>query len=114
MLLLSVMVGFLRIFPPTVHVYGNSNTNEHALSCPTRAFPTIRHNDIRDLTAKLISEVCHNVSKEPSLQPESHFLSVLALNWDDGAHLDIKASGFWDGQFQSSFYDVGIFDPYAL
>ena len=30
-------------------------------------FPSIRHNEVRDLTAKLLSEVCHNVEVEPNL-----------------------------------------------
>jgi len=63
---------------PSNCVCGKSNTIEHALSCPNGAFPTIRHNEIRDLTFELMSEICHNVSKEPSLQPLS-FLSVLAI-----------------------------------
>ena len=33
---------------------------EHALSCPTSGFPIIRHNEIRDLTASLMTEVCHS------------------------------------------------------
>ena len=33
----------------------------HALSCPHGAFPIIYHNDVHNLTAKLLSEVCHNV-----------------------------------------------------
>ncbi len=28
-------------------------------------FPTIRHNEIRDITASLLTEVCHNVATEP-------------------------------------------------
>eukprot|EP00731_Ephydatia_muelleri_P021915 Em0014g506a len=42
---------------------------EHALSCPLGGFPSIRHNEIHDLTANLMTEVCHNVSIEPHLQP---------------------------------------------
>ena len=42
---------------------------EHALSCPTGGFPIIRHNEIRDITASLMTEVCHSVSVEPLLQP---------------------------------------------
>jgi len=57
-----------------------------------------------------MSEVCHDVSKEPSLQPLSgESLSLRNCNQDDGAQLDIKASGFWGGQFQSSFFDVRIY-----
>ena len=46
---------------PVSCVCGRSNDIEHALSCPNGAFPTIRHNDIRDLTVELMSEVCHDV-----------------------------------------------------
>ena len=85
-----------------------------ALSCPNGAFPTKRLNDIRDLTVELMLKVCHDVSKEPSLQPLSgESLSLRTCNRDDGARLDIKASGFWGGRFQSSFFDVRIFNPYA-
>ena len=38
---------------------------EHALSCAKGAFPTIRNNEIRDLTAHLITEVCNDVRIEP-------------------------------------------------
>ena len=74
----------------------------------------IRYNDIRDLTAELMSEVCHDVSKELSLQPlNGEPLSFRTCNRDDGARLDIKAFCFWGGQFQSSFFDVRIFNPFA-
>ena len=36
-------------------------TVEHAFSCSFGGFPTIRHNELRDITAALLSEVCHNV-----------------------------------------------------
>ena len=80
---------------PSNCVCGRSNTVEHALSCPNGAFPTIRHNGIRDLTAELMSEVCHHVTTEPSLQPlNEESLSLCTSNRDTGARLDIKASGF--------------------
>ena len=44
-------------------------TVEHAFSCSCRGFPTLRHNDIRDITASMLTEVCHNVCVEPELQP---------------------------------------------
>jgi len=99
---------------PSNCVCGRSNTVEHALSCPNGAFPTIRHNNIRDLTAELMAEVCHDITTEPSLQPlNEESLSLRTNNCDAGAHLDIKVSGFWGGRFQSSFFDVRIFNPYA-
>ena len=89
---------------PVSCVCGRSNNIEHALSCPNGAFPTIRHNDIRDLTAELMSEVCHDVSTEPPLQPLSgESLSLRTANQDVGARLDIKASGFWGSRFEPTF-----------
>ena len=35
-----------------------------ALSCAKGGFPTIRHNEIRNLTASLLTEVCSNVRNE--------------------------------------------------
>ena len=61
-----------------------------------------------------MSEVCHYVSTEPPLQPlsgESLFLRI--ANQDVGAHLDIKASGFWGSRFEPTLFDVRIFNRYA-
>ena len=54
---------------PSSCVCGNKFTTNHALICHTGGYPTIRHNEVRDFTANLLSEVCHNVSREPCLQP---------------------------------------------
>ena len=108
------MVGLLRIFLSAVSVADPTTLNIYALSCPNGAFPTIRHNDIRDLTAELMSEVCHDVSTEPPLQPLSgESLSLRTANQDVSARLDIKASGFWGSRFEPTFFDVRIFNPYA-
>ena len=48
---------------------GKVFTVEHALSCPKGGFPILRHNEIRDFTASLLTEVCHDVRVEPELQP---------------------------------------------
>ena len=37
--------------------------------CPFGGFSTIGYNEVRDLTASLLTEVCHNVVTEPSLWP---------------------------------------------
>jgi len=41
------------------------------LIVPYHGFPSIRHNDARDLTAELLSEICHNVEVEPPLNGET-------------------------------------------
>ena len=50
-------------------VCGKRFTVEHALGCPCGGFPSIRHNEFRDITAELLTEVCHSVGVEPTLQP---------------------------------------------
>eukprot|EP00731_Ephydatia_muelleri_P023412 Em0015g995a len=75
---------------------------EHVLSCPKGGYPSIRHNEIRDLTAALLSEVCHNVSTEPHLQPTTgEVMSGLSANIQDGARLDIAADGFWGSRHEN-------------
>ena len=79
---------------------------EHILSCPIGGFPTIRHNEIHDVTATLLSEVCHDVAVEPHLQSlEGEIFSYATANYRDGTRLDIVASRFWGGRFERSFYD---------
>ena len=69
---------------------GDPFSMNHALSCPKGGFPSICHNEIRDLTANLLSEVCHSVSTEPHLQPISgETLTGTSANVEDGARLDI-------------------------
>ena len=56
------------------------------------------HNEIRDLTANLMAEVCHNVSIEQTLQPiTGETFSTLSANTEDGARSDIARSGWFLG-----------------
>ena len=76
-------------------------------------FPTIRHNELRDLTASLLSVVCHNVAIEPRLQPLNgeSMTHRTAITTDD-ARLDIRARGFWSTS-QDAYFDVRVFHPNA-
>ena len=79
---------------PTNCSCGSSFSVEHALSCPKGGFPSLRHNEVRDLTANLIDEVCHNVSIEPHLQSLSgEDLHGASANTKAGARLDVAACG---------------------
>ena len=76
----------------------------HALSCPKGGFPIIRHNELRDLCAEPLTEVCPSVSIEPHLQPlNGEQLSTRMANTDDGARLDVAANGFWGGRLSAHF-----------
>ena len=48
---------------------GEEFTCDHAMICKTGGFVSLRHNELRDITGKLMSEVCKNVETEPQLQP---------------------------------------------
>ena len=99
---------------PAHCVCGKQFSVDHALSCPCGGFPSIRHNEIRNITAHLMSEVCHNVGIEPLLQPLSgESLEYRSANREDGARLDVMSQGFWAGDRQCAFFDVRVFNPFA-
>ena len=83
------------------------------MTCRKGGYPIIRHNEVRDLTANLLTEVCHNVAREPNLQPITHevFLHQSA-NTDENARFDIRATGFWSRALEALF-DIRIFHPNA-
>ena len=73
----------------------------------------MRHNDLRDITAGLLSRVCSDVATEPPLQPLSgEVITPKSANRQDDARADIHARGFW-GRRQSAFLDVRVFHPNA-
>ena len=93
---------------------GEAQSLNHALSCSKGAMPSIRHNQIRDLLARFLTEVCPNVAIEPALQPLSgETFPLRSANMDDGARLDIKAQNFWDNSRSSAFFDVRVFNSHA-
>ena len=58
------------------------------MNCPSGGFPSIRHNEVRDLTSAFLSEVCHNVHTEPTLQPlQGEHLKYKSANGEVGARL---------------------------
>jgi len=99
---------------PTHCACNKAFSMSHDLSCPHSAFPIIHHNDVQDLTAKLMSEVCHDVQVEPYL----HLLSGESLCYksavhEDDARVDIRAAGFWNCRHHHSFFDVQVFNVFA-
>ena len=93
---------------------GHPFTVEHHLLCPTGGFLSIRHNEVRDNTASLLSEVCHGVSTELNMQPllgesMSHHSAIT----DNGVRLDNGVHGFWGGRFGKSYFDIRVLNPCA-
>ena len=81
---------------------------QHSMSCEKRGFVTIRHNDVRDLTANILSEVCYDTEIEPTLVPLSgEDLSNRTANRSNKARLDVRARGFWE-RGQQVFFDLRV------
>ena len=101
-------------------VYGISQTCacgqpfsvNHALVCKCGGYIGYRHDQLRDLTANLLQEVCVNVAVEPQLQPLQGEELGRSANADDSARLDIRATGFWN-HAQDAFFDIRVFYPFA-
>ena len=83
------------------------------MSCKKGRFVSIRHNDLRDITARIVSEVCKDTEIEPKLLPLSgEELHGRTTNRSNEARLDIRARGFWE-KGQQAFFDVRVFDTNA-
>ena len=111
---LCLRYGFAPPNLPSHCVCGKDFSVSHAFICPHGAFPILRHNDVRDLTGKLLSEVSHDVQVEPHLQPLSgevlHHCSAVV---EDDAGVEIRASSFWQCSHHNTFFDVRVFNCFA-
>ena len=88
---------------PSHCVCGASFSADHAMICRHGGLTFIRHNELRNLTASWLHEVCHDVVVEPPLQPlTSKALVPAPANRRDDARADIHARGFW-GRQQGTF-----------
>ena len=98
---------------PVRCVWGSLFSPDHALICPFGGYPTIRHNEIRDLLGVLLSDVCHNVAVEQRLTPQSgEVFCHRSSSTSPEARLDVRACGFWT-RHEDAFFDVRVFHPNA-
>ena len=83
---LCLCYGWLPSDLPTQCVCGQGFSVDHSMNCPTGGYPTLRHNELRDFTAAILSEVCTDVCVEPPLQSLSgETLTYATANREDGA-----------------------------
>ena len=66
---LCLRFGWQPVYLPQTCFCGKPFCVEHAFTCTCGGFPSIRHNEARDLTASLLSEACSDVGVKPALQP---------------------------------------------
>ena len=92
---------------------GQAFSVDHALSCASGGYSVLRHNELRNFTASILQEVCHDVALEPPLQPLSGEQLHRAANASEESRLDISARAFWGDRFTGSLFDVRVFHPNA-
>ena len=89
---------------------GDPLSVDHAMCCHKSGFPTLHHNEIRNMSANLLREVCPNTCTEPGLQPfNSETFQLRTANTDE-ARVDIRTEGFWTSA-QVAFFYIRVFHP---
>ena len=95
---------------PITCVCGSRFDVSHALPCKRGGFVTLRHNEVRDITANLLNEVCTDVKIEPILaEMKGELISERTGNRSREARLDVSAVNFWVTG-QRAFFDIRVFD----
>ena len=91
---LRLRYGWVLPNMPSTCCYSAKMDVQHVMSCK-RGFVTLRHNDLRDLTANLLSNGCSDVEIEQKLLPVTgeNFWNRTA-NTRTEARLDIRSRGF--------------------
>ena len=85
---------------------------DHALSCPKGGVIVIRHNEVRNFTAELLSECYRNVHLEPTLTPLTGETFPASTITTDEARVEVAARGVWT-KSQMAFFDIRVFNPTA-
>ena len=93
-------------------ICGQTNTIDHCLICKKGGFVSLRHNTLRDTTAKLLSDICKDVQIEPPLLPLTGEILPSSSNITDDARLDVSARGFWT-PLGRAFFDIRVLHPGA-
>lgn len=92
---------------------GSPFNQNHAMTCKRGGFVCMRHDEVRDVTAQMLKEVCHDGTVEPMLLPlQGEHLARRTANVSNEARVDVSARGFWT-RGQRAYFDIRIFDPMA-
>ena len=93
---------------PKTCACSKQNSIDHALTCKKGGYVSLRHNQVRDLEAHWLSDVCTGTYTEPKLLPLSgERFSYKSANIADDARSDIVTRGFWS-TMDRSFFDIRI------
>ena len=84
------------------------------MNCQCGEFPSIHHNELRNITAELWTETSSNVLIEPPFQPlTGEQLSNQSSNTEDNTQVDIAASNVWSPS-DRAFFDVRVYNPFSI
>ena len=72
----------------------------------------MRHDNVRDVEAEFLKEVCREVRTEPGLLPVEPENFDTGAKTGDMARLDIVATGLF-GNMEKTFFDVRVTHPNA-
>ena len=106
---LALRYGWPLSQTPATCACGSKFEIDHMLTCKAGGYISLRHNELRDMTAGLLREVCKDVCTEPTLQPVGGEVLPRSANTSREARLDIRARGFWDNRWQEAFFDIRVF-----
>ena len=84
---------------------------DHAMICLKGRFPTIRHNEVRDITADLINEVCSDVAIEPRLNPSQVNAYTIVLPTGTKRHGWMFRQEVYGVVVNAHFSILGCFTP---
>ena len=91
-------------------------STDRAMTCSHGGLTITRHNDIHDITANWLSEVCRNVERDPppphclsQVKTSCHFLQT-DVTMREQTFVQ-QASG--DGSNACAFFDIRVFHPNA-
>ena len=88
---------------------GQKDSVDHTLNCKLGGYVMMRHNNIWNFEAILLSDVCKDFKIEPELLPIGDN-TTNSSNSSEKARLDVSAVGIWS-QMERTFLDVRVFHP---
>ena len=71
---------------PSEYVCKSKSSADHTLWWKIGGFVTLRHNEMRDLTADLLSTVCKDACKKPCFQQSENGVEL---------RVDVSVRSFW-------------------
>ena len=91
---------------------GEKTGVDHSCVCKLGGLINMRHDNVRDVEAEFLKEVCREVRTEPGLLPVEPENFDTGAKTGDMARLDIVATGLF-GNMEKTFFDVRVTHPNA-